>query len=314
MSPGPAIAIDEVSKHFGMVVAVDRLSASILHGECIGLLGANGSGKTTLLRLLAGYFPPTRGEIRVAGWSGGSSSLARRSRIGYLPENFTVYPEMRVRPFLAWCARLHRVPAARVASRVETVLADCGLDGVANRLMGNLSKGYRQRVGIAQALLHEPSVLLLDEPTAGLDPHQLRSFRSLLQGLRGRSTVILSTHILQEVGLLCDRVLVMHRGRLVADDPAADLAQRAGGEDRCLVRVTAPFDAVEDVLRSIPGVDGLERVDTAGGQAAFLVAVRDREITRAAIAATMVERGWALLELRAVPLSLEDLYVRLTSS
>lgn len=308
------IALSHVTKHFGSVAAVRDVSFRVAAGESVALLGPNGSGKTTLLRMLTGFFPPTSGKIVVAGFDAAEQGVGLRQVIGYLPEQVTLYPEMRVAQFLGWAAGLRRLHGARRRQRIAAVLHDCDLEHVAGRLVGTLSKGYRQRVGLAQALLHEPRVLILDEPTVGLDPRQLIDIRTLIRGLRGRTTVLLSTHILSEVGMTCERVVVLNRGRVVAEDSAAALARHADG-DRVLVRVGGPPDAVRAALTSVAGVIGVALAEgEPAGAAAFTVDVDGGDAARAAIARTMVEAGWPLLELRSLPLSLEDLFVRLTAA
>jgi ABC-2 type transport system ATP-binding protein len=318
------IEIVHLTKHFGTTRAVDDVSFSVRRGEIIGLLGPNGSGKTTIMRVLTGYFPPTTGHARVAGFDVGEQSLALRQRIGYLPENVVLYPDMRVRRFLEFCLDMRRIDGARRQQRLDAVLHDCGLGAVSNRLIGTLSKGYRQRLGLAQALVHQPDVLILDEPTVGLDPRQIVEIRSLIRALRGRATVLLSTHILPEVGMTCDRVVIIDRGRIVAEDTAEALARRVAGADRALVRVAGPVDTVRRALAAVPGVEHVEVADAVaatdaagppGGAAHDFIAQCDAgEPVRQAIAATVVGHGWGLVEVRPLAMSLEDLFVRLVTS
>ena len=313
------IAIEHLTKHFGATVAVDDVSFRVARGDVIGLLGPNGSGKTTIMRILTGFFPPTTGRACVAGLDAGEQSLAVREKIGYLPESVVLYPDMRVRRFLAFCADVRRMRGAPRRTRLEAVLHDCGLLDVADRLIGTLSKGYRQRVGLAQALLHEPEVLVLDEPTVGLDPRQIIEIRSLVRGLRGRTTVLLSTHILPEVSMTCERVVIIDRGRIVAEDTAEALTRRLEGTDRTLVRVDGPAADVHAALQRLPGVDDVEvadaRMTPVGGNAAaaFIVSSTAGPAVRTALAAAVVGHGWGLLELRPVAMSLEDLFVRLVT-
>jgi len=311
------IEIAHLTKHFGNTCAVDDVSFSVDRGEVIGLLGPNGSGKTTIMRMLAGFFPPTRGVARVAGLDAAEQSLALRRKVGYLPENVVLYPDMRVRGFLEFCAGVRRLEPARTRQRLEVVMRECGLVDVAHRLIGTLSKGYRQRLGLAQAVLHEPEVLILDEPTVGLDPRQIIEIRALIRALRGRTTVLLSTHILPEVAMTCERVVIIDRGRIVAEDTAERLTRRLDGEDRTLVRVSGPPDEVRRVIAALPGV---ERVEMAEGELAgsgeahgFIAHSTAGEPVRRAIAAAVVGHGWGLVEVRPLAMSLEDLFVRLVT-
>jgi len=309
------IEIEHLSKYFGATCAVQDVSFTVKRGEVIGLLGPNGSGKTTIMRVLTGFFPPTAGRARVAGYDAAEQSLALRRRIGYLPENVVLYPDMRVRAFLEFCAAARRMGADRRRERIAAVIHDCGLSEVISRLIGTLSKGYRQRVGLAQALLHEPEVLILDEPTVGLDPRQIIEIRSLIRGLRGRTTVLLSTHILPEVSMTCERVVIIDRGRIVAEDTAEALTRRVEGENRTLVRVEGPLEDVRAVLSAVPGVERVEVADgVASGRTVECIAhSRSGEPVRKAIAAAVVGRGWGLIEVRPLALSLEDLFVRLVT-
>jgi len=311
------IEIEHLTKHFGSTRAVQDVSFTVRRGEAIGLLGPNGSGKTTIMRVLTGFFPPTSGRARVAGYDAAEQSLALRRTIGYLPESVVPYPDMRVRRFLQFCADVRRITGPRRAQRIDAVMHDCGLREVADRLIGTLSKGYRQRVGLAQALLHEPAVLILDEPTVGLDPRQIIEIRTLIRGLRGRTTVLLSTHILPEVSMTCERVVIIDRGRIVAEDTAEALTRRVEGENRTFVRVDGPREAVGAALATVPGVDAIERADGAaasGDTCSFIVHSGTGETVRKAIAAAVVARGWGLVEVRPLALSLEDLFVRLVTS
>src|SRR6185369_659559 len=235
-------------------VAVCDVSFRGGDGEAIGLLGPNGSGKTTIMRTLAGYFPPTSGHVSIDGIDVGRDSFAARARVGYLPENAVWYPDMRVRQFLEFCADVRRLRGTVRQTRLAAVLEGCSLTDVQSRLIGHLSKGYRQRVGIAQAILHEPAVLILDEPTVGLDPRQVIEIRELVRALRGRTTVLLSTHVLSEVSPVCDRVVIMNRGRVVAEDSAAALVREQERGERTLLRVEGPAAQVVAVLRALPGV------------------------------------------------------------
>jgi ABC-2 type transport system ATP-binding protein len=222
------LEVRDVTKRFGPVAALDRISFAVREGEIVGFLGPNGAGKTTTMRILAGIFPPTSGEVRVAGRDPQRESLACRRAVGYFPEQAPHYPELSVRGYLGFVARVKRLPRAARAEAVARVLAACGLEAVAHRRVGTLSKGYRQRVGLAQALCGDPPILILDEPTIGLDPAQVVEIRDLVRGLRGSRTVLFSSHILSEVETLCERVVVIARGRIVGEGTPAELGERLG--------------------------------------------------------------------------------------
>ncbi len=303
------IEVRELTKSFGRVCAVDRVSLTVERGEIVGLLGPNGSGKTTLMRVLTGFFPPTSGVATVDGHDVERESLVVRRRLGYVPEQIVLYPELSVRGFLVFAATVKGVERRGRRRCVEDVMAACGLSEMASRPIGKLSRGYRQRVAIAQALLGEPEVLVLDEPTVGLDPRQTIEIRTLIRTLAGRHTVLLSTHILSEVSVLCSRVIIIDRGRVIAENTAAGLARHLEGTARTLVRVAGPADAV---ARALAGVPGVERVDAEpGGEAcAFVVVSTEADAVRGAVAARVVGAGWGLLELRPLEPSLEELFVR----
>jgi ABC-2 type transport system ATP-binding protein len=308
------IAVENLTKVFGNILAVSDVSFRSGRGEITGLLGPNGSGKTTIMRILTGFFPPTTGRAWVAGVEVAADPLAARAKVGYLPENVVLYPDMRVSQFLDFCADVRELRGQRRRVRLAAVEQDCGLSEVRNRLVGKLSKGYRQRVGLAQALLHEPEVLILDEPTVGLDPRQIIEIRNLVAGLRLRTTILLSTHILPEAANVCGRVIIIDRGRIVAEDSAQGLTRRLQGSERSLVRIEGPPDTVRSVLETVPGVARVEvRPGNDGTQYSFVVFAPDGETVRKQIASVVVGQGWGLLEVKALPMSLEDLFVRLVN-
>ena len=307
------IAVEHLTKEFGRTVAVRDVSFHAGDGEAIGLLGPNGSGKTTIMRTLAGYFPPTAGRVSVDGIDVSREPLRARARVGYLPESATWYPDMRVRQFVEFCADMRRLRGARRRARLAAVLDVCGLADVQRRLIGQLSKGYRQRLGIAQAILHEPTVLILDEPTVGLDPRQVVEIRQLVRELRGRTTVLLSTHILPEVASVCDRVVIINRGQVVAENSAAGLAREQQRGERTLLRVEGPSAQIAAALRALPGVEQVEVGPGEAGTVRLTVTTARGEPAPPALAATVVGNGWGLIELRPLSMSLEDLYVRLVT-
>jgi len=309
------IEVQNVTKYYGQVCALNNVSFDVKKGEIVGLLGPNGSGKTTLMRILTGFFPPTEGKVRVAGVDVETGSLEARSRLGYLPESVVLYPDMTVRSFLNFCVRVKGNSAGQRRGQVDRVLQQCALEHMVHRHIGTLSKGYRQRVGLAQALLCEPEVLILDEPTVGLDPNQVIEMRDLISGMAGKTTILLSSHILHEVGLTCQRVVIIDKGNIIAEDTAAGLSDRIQGATRTSVRVGGPRTEVLTVLRALTGVkDVIAQEQDENGQEghSLVVTSLDRAITRD-IAQAIVSRGWALYELTPMTLGLEELFVRLTA-
>jgi ABC-2 type transport system ATP-binding protein len=292
------------------VRAVDDVSFAVARGEVAALLGPNGSGKSTLMRCLIGFFSPTAGSVRVGGVDVAERPVAARRAVGYLPEQVTLYPELAVRRYLRFVAGMKGLDARSARQAVDASIASCGLDDVADRSTGKLSKGFRQRVGLAQALLGDPPVLVLDEPTVGLDPVQTVEMRDMLRGLAGR-TVLLSTHVLVEAAALCSRIVIMSAGKLVAEDTAAGLAARLEGTERVVVRVDGPPSDVAGALASLPGVLGVD-AGTADGETGhrFVIRATDAAPVQRAVAALVVGRGWTLLEVRTLTPTLEDLFVR----
>ena len=309
------IEVEELRKHFGATRAVDGVSFRVGRGEIIGLLGPNGSGKTTIMRILTGFFPPTSGRARIGGLDVETHSLEVRQKVGYMPENTVLYPDMPVQRFLAFCAEVKGLRGRAARDRVERMIEDVGLAEVRRKEIGKCSKGYRQRVGIAQALIHEPEVLILDEPTVGLDPQQVVEIRELIRALRGRTTILLSTHILPEVSVTCDRVIIMHRGHVLAEDTAEGLHKRVEGVYQTLMRIQGPTEEVLRVVRSVPAVTQAEERPSPNDSAVrVLVTSSEDESVRRELTRKVVDNGWSLLEMSPVALTLEDLFVRLVRS
>jgi ABC-2 type transport system ATP-binding protein len=308
------IEVNGLTKHYGARAAVDDVSFSIGTGEIVGFLGPNGAGKTTTLRMLTGFLPPTAGTARVAGFDVESQSMSVRARIGYLPESVPIYRDLTVAAYLDFVGRLKNMGRDRRRARIEEVVDACGIADVFPRRIGTLSRGYRQRVGLAQALLDDPDVLFLDEPTVGLDPRQIVEIRDLIRGLAGRRTVVLSTHILPEVSLLCRRVLIIHRGRLIADAPPEDL--RTHGSDTLRIDVEARGDA-EAVRTAVATVSGVADAVVTGGTGPGVVRIRATAQPgadpREAIASALAARGIGLRGLSAASLTLEDVFVELVT-
>ncbi len=309
------VKVEHISKRFGRVVAVDDVSFHVNRGEIVGLLGPNGAGKTTTLRLLSGFLCPTAGRITIADKSVVDEPIEARRQIGYLPEHAALYTDMRVEEYLAYRARLKGVWPRRVRARVDEVMELCGVTSVRRRIIGQLSKGFRQRVALADALVHEPPLLILDEPTLGLDPNQNRQVRDLIRALADRHTIVLSSHILPEVEQICHRVVILHRGRLLADGPVPELAQRLRRPRRLVVQVRAPAAEVREALSSWlgPALGPLHVDELSGGWCEARFQVEGEDDPRPTIARQCLERRWDLRELRTEELSLEQIFVALTS-
>jgi ABC-2 type transport system ATP-binding protein len=276
-------------------------------GEIVGFLGPNGAGKTTTMRMLTGFLPPSDGTVRVADFDVFHDSLEVRRRVGYMPETVPLYPEMTVQAYLDYMAALRQLPDRKQS--VERVLEACDIGDRANWMIGKLSKGYRQRVGLAQAILHEPEVLILDEPTIGLDPRQVSEVRALIQEIGREHTVILSSHVLPEVSQTCNRVLIINRGEIVAEGTPEELTAQLQGGERVFVRIAEAGPEVATVLKRVDDVIGVEPADEGGYQVSCSQGC-DR---RAELARAIVEQGWGLLELRNVGMSLEDIFLELTT-
>ena len=306
------IQVENLRKEFGSTRAVDGVSFEVQRGEIIGLLGPNGSGKTTIMRILTGFFPPTSGVARVGGLDVEKHSLEVRKLIGYLPEHVVLYPDMPVQRYLRFAAEVKDLNGPRMVARIEAVMKAVGLVEVRKREIGKLSKGYRQRVGLAQAIIAEPQLLILDEPTIGLDPNQVVDIRELIRELRGQSTILLSTHILPEVSATCDRVIIIDRGHIISEDTAESLQRRLQGVFQTLVRIEGPPEEIAAVLRALPGVDSVKEDPMPSDPTPrFRITSKEGEAVRKHVARTVVDRGWSLLEVSPVTLTLEDLFVRI---
>ncbi len=307
------IEVQNLTKRYGRVTAVDDVSFRVERGEILGFLGPNGAGKTTTMRVLTGYMPATSGRTLVAGFDVFEQPIEAKRRIGYLPETPPLYPEMTVREYLGFVARIKGVPSAERTTRVATAMERTRVNDLAERHCGKLSKGYRQRVGLAQALIHNPDVLVLDEPTAGLDPKQIIETRELIKGLAGDHTVILSTHILPEVSQTCQRVVIINKGKVVAVDTPANLTSRLRGSESMYLQVDGGGPDVERALASVAGVTKVTVADHRDGTTGYEVeSTRGRDVRRE-LARTVITSGWGLLELRPVRMSLEEIFLSLTT-
>lgn len=303
------IEASHLTKDYGHFRAVDNVSFRIESGEIVGLLGPNGSGKTTIMRMLTGFFAPTAGTCSLGGIDVIADPREARRRVGYLPERVALYPDMTVRGFLAFIAKVRGVEG-RVDSAVGDAMEVCGLTSMAGRHIGKLSKGYRQRVGIAQAIIHQPQVLILDEPTVGLDPRQIVEIRSLIRTLSGLATVLISTHILPEVSVTCRRVLILDHGHVIAEDSVEGLTEKTAGRGETLVRVSGSEVAVIAAVRDVGGIEDVEVVER-GAEGVLSVVVRSRSggAVRPHLAKLLVERGCLVHEISPRLMSLEDLFV-----
>ncbi len=301
----------ELTRRYGEFTAVGGVSFSVDEGEIVGILGPNGAGKTTIIRMITGFLPPTAGRVTVAGHDLARDPLAARRELGYLPENVALYPEMRVREYLAYRAHLEGVPRSTARRVIGEVMERTLIDDVSGQIIGTLSKGYRQRVGLATAILHNPRVLVLDEPTVGLDPKQIVAIRGLIRELGEKHTLLLSTHILPEVELLCDRVVIIDQGRIVAEGSPSDLRQQWVGNPVVRVEVRKDDGSVAGALATLDGV--VEVRPYAGGPDVFLVEAESGRDLREDVFSLAVENGWVLRELTEERASLEDVFVRLTT-
>jgi ABC-2 type transport system ATP-binding protein len=308
------IQVEGLSKKYARHVAVNNISFSVEKGDIVGFLGPNGAGKTTTMRILTCFLPPTAGKATVGGFDVFEQPFEVTKRIGYLPEAPPLYSEMSVSDYLMFVARLKNVPAADVRTRTEQVMERCSVADVKSKLISKLSKGYRQRVGLAQAIIHNPDVLILDEPTSGLDPKQITETRDLITSLAGDHTIILSTHILPEVEAVCRKVIIINRGHLVATDSVEHLKHRGGNAVQVQVDTTGMADAatVRQRLEQVAGVSKVLDKAATNGRLIFEVESLPERNARADIARAVVNAGWNLLELKSTTLSLEEVYLQLT--
>jgi ABC-2 type transport system ATP-binding protein len=307
------IEVRELTKWYGPTLAVDHVSFDVAKGEVLGFLGPNGAGKTTTMRILTCYIPANGGTAKVAGYDIWDDPVEVRRRIGYLPENAPLYLDLGVVEFLEFVAKARGFQGPEVDRRISRMVETCGLGEVLHKNIGELSKGYRQRVGLAQALIHDPEVLILDEPTTGLDPSQIIEIRSLIKELGREKTVILSTHILPEVEATCDRVQIIHRGRLVASGTPEELATKARGEAQVLVTIKAPAREVEDALRGLQGVQAIHLKEEGQDRVRYAISVGDGANLEEEVFQMVVRKGWVLTELHRETVSLEEIFLRLTT-
>jgi ABC-2 type transport system ATP-binding protein len=313
------IAVKELTKRYARTTAVDRISFSVEKGQIVGFLGPNGAGKTTTMRVLTCFLPPSAGTATVAGFDVLEQPREVKRRVGYLPETPPLYPEMGTVEYLRFVGKLKGLSGVELDKRVDFVCGRCSISDVKHKLLGKLSKGYRQRVGLAQAIIHNPDVLVLDEPTAGLDPKQINETRDLIRSLAGDHTIILSTHILPEVEQTCEQVIIINRGKLVATDSVRNLQARTRGVESVLVEVAGrdgelPTGLVQQTLEQVPGVAQVLCKDARDNRLTLEVQSQKGQLVRGDLARAVVKAGWDLNELRAAGMSLEEIFLELTGS
>lgn len=308
------IELDHISKFYGDFPAVTDISFRVERGEILGFLGPNGAGKSTTMKVITGFHPPTEGTATVAGYDIVNDSLEARRHIGYLPETVPLYTDMGVREYLAFMGKIRGMSADYIRRRAGEVIEICRLEEYRETHIGKLSKGFRQRVGIAQAILHEPDVLVLDEPTIGIDPIQVVETRQLIKSLGGEHTLIISTHILPEVSMICERVIIIHEGQIVAVDKPENLASRLRGIERIEIDARGPSREIATALEGVGGVEDVEhRYSQADGFSTFLVTAEPQAEPRGRLAAAVVSGGWELLRLQSIGMSLEEIFLRVTT-
>ena len=308
------IEVQGLTKRYGRTVAVDDLNFTVRKGEILGFLGPNGAGKTTTMRVITGFMPPTIGKVTVAGYDVMREPLEVKKRTGYLPETPPLYTDMRVHEMLVFAGRIKGLRSADLGRRIAEVSEKTWISDVLQKIVGHLSKGYRQRVGLAAALLHNPDVLVLDEPTAGLDPKQIIETRKLIKSLAGNHTIILSTHILPEAAHTCERVMIINKGKLVAEDTPDNLTARLQGFETMQLLVEGPEREVREKLSRVVGVNSVLPTPASNGRVEFAVQTAKGRDVRKELARAVVESGWGLLELRPVGLSLEEIFLKLTTT
>ena len=306
------IQVENLTKRYIGHVAVNGISFQVQRGEIVGLLGPNGAGKTTIMRVLSCYMPATSGTVKVAGYDVFRDADEVRRRIGYMPEHNPLHSDMRVREYLKFRARLKGLKRAKCRERVDTVMQQCGLTDVHRKLIGHLSKGYQQRVGLADALVHEPDLVILDEPTVGLDPNQIRAVRQLIKDLAHNHTVLLSSHILPEVEMTCSRVLILHQGRILAADTTENLQKAMSDRGQIIVEIAAPLEVLKACWEQIPEIEYFTVEPVEGDFVRSRLTPRGGEDLRQQIFVLASQQGWVLRELTRARYSLEDIFVRVT--
>jgi gliding motility-associated transport system ATP-binding protein len=308
------ITVENLTKRYAAKTAVEGMSFEVQKGEILGFLGPNGAGKTTTMRIITGFMPATGGTVRVEGFDVFEHPIDVRRRIGYLPENPPLYLEMNVAAYLRFVAKIKGVPGEKIDAEIERVMERVNITDVKERIIAKLSKGYKQRVGLAQALLNDPPVLILDEPTIGLDPKQIQEVRELIKDLAGSHTVVLSTHILPEVEQTCHRVIIIDRGKIVAVDTPKNLRSQLQGGERVSLEVQGPVSEILSKVKAMSGVVNVQKVGDTDGRHRLQVEGELRKDIRSELARTIVQNGWGLYELQSATMSLEDIFIKLTTA
>ena len=308
------ITVENLTKRYAAKTAIEGMSFQVQKGEILGFLGPNGAGKTTTMRIITGFMPATDGTVRVDGFDVFDNPIDVRRRIGYLPESPPLYLEMNVAGYLRFVSKIKGVPKGRIDGEVARVMERVSITDVKERIIAKLSKGYKQRVGLAQSLLNDPPVLILDEPTIGLDPKQIHEVRQLIKDLAGSHTVVLSTHILPEVEQTCHRVIIIDRGKIVAVDTPQNLRFQLQGVERVFVEVQGPESEIVSKLKGMPGVTEVRKLEQNDGRHRFQIEGELRKDIRSDLARTIVQNGWGLYELQSATMSLEDIFLKLTTA
>jgi gliding motility-associated transport system ATP-binding protein len=308
------IEVESLSKQFGITTALNGISFKVDQGEILGFLGPNGAGKTTTMRILTGFLAPTSGTARIAGFDIQKNALEARRKIGYLPESAPIYRDMYVDKYLQYVAAIKGIPRGQRSGQIKSVMDKCGLLQVKSRITGKLSKGFRQRVGLAQALLGDPEILILDEPTEGLDPRQIIEIRNLIKELGGNRTIIISTHILPEVSMICERVIIMNHGRLVVVDTPDNLNRNLQTKATVTLGVRGSEEKIVETIKSVPGVLGIQKQNSQGDTGSIFKVEADEGVDiRGKLAEKIVQNHWELFELHSETLSLEDIFIKLVT-
>jgi ABC-2 type transport system ATP-binding protein len=313
MTTSPAIEVENLTKYYGDFPAISEISFTVGKGEILGFLGPNGAGKSTTMKILTGYMPPTEGTVKIAGYNVVANSLEARKHIGYLPETVPLYTDMTIQSYLEFMGSIRGMSKENIRKRIIHVVDLCRLGEYQNTIINKLSKGFRQRVGIAQAILHDPDILILDEPTIGIDPIQVVETRQLIKDLGVGHTVVISTHILPEVSTLCERVVIIHEGEVVAIDRPENLAERLQGSDQVVVDVRGPKVKVVQALKDIQGVQNVSASTLEKDIFSYTVSSNPDYDIRELVSQTIVQQGWGLLRQESISMTLEQIFLKLTT-
>jgi ABC-2 type transport system ATP-binding protein len=307
------IELKDVTKKFGTKTAVDGISFKIEKGDIVGFLGPNAAGKTTTMRIITGFFPPTSGQVKIAGYDISKDSIAVKEKIGYMPENVPLYKELTVYSYLKFIAEIKGIPKDKIESRIEKAMKEVGISQVKNTIIGKLSKGFKQRVGLAQAIINDPEILILDEPTVGLDPVQIKEIRSLIKNMKGERTIILSTHILPEVSMTCDKVIIINEGKIIAQEDVKNLTNVSQKGTQIYVEVEAPKSQFISEIKKLKAVENIEEKEKISeGIYSYNLTINEQKDIKD-IVNKIVKNDWGLLELRRQQVTLEDVFLKLVT-